>query len=297
MDRTLPPWKTFLKAFALLRERPRFALHIGWPYLLLSVLVGLAIDGGVLSAPRVAAGDAPVPGNAIEVGEELADVALTLAQLLLWSVLAVFWHRNLLLGERAAPSVPLRFDRPLGRYILQGLKLSLVTIGFAVLLVASLLAAAFTLPGFADALRTQDMLVLLPAALPWLLVLMVVTFRLGLALPAAAVGEAGFGLRDSWRATRGHTLSIAALQTFVMVLGVGWGAIAFAAGQLIAGQVAVPYAVSYAITGLVSLFFVVLGLSLLTLAYERLVGNHSPEQTRAPLAATTLPPRLNSLLW
>ncbi|HZT18550.1 MAG TPA: hypothetical protein VFA23_04060 [Dongiaceae bacterium] len=153
-------------------------LWIAWPWLALTVLIGLLV-------PRL-----PLGRAAPYVGE-LFDIPLVVA-------FAVAWHRATLVGEVPKGWVGGRFGRRELRYA--GWVALLMAGSFGVMVLAALLATALmgVEPG-----PGQIALVLIALA-----GVVYLATRLILLLPAAALGDRNAGLGWSWRLTRGHGLAL-----------------------------------------------------------------------------------------
>lgn len=208
MNRTLPVWQIFTKALTLVWEKRDFALRISWPVALATVLLAAVMLRD--SAPVYWSGsnrpDFP--------SASLPRVTLVIAQSVLMLIIAVYWHRNILLQETLAPQLPLRFDAPLWRYIGYALALGLITLGivlFAVFVLSLLISIG--LPKTASGL--------LAAVLA--MGLLLIPFRCSLVLPAAAVGRTDIRLGHSWTLTRGNTLRLLALQLLLVAFGMVTG--------------------------------------------------------------------------
>lgn len=275
MSHKLPSWHIFKKALSLVWEKSGFALQVGWPVIVMSAGLGLAIDAGyeVLPSAMGASGTASGPG-ATGPGLTGQILFISAVQSFLLAVVAVYWHRNILLQERQAPALPLRFDAVVWRYIGYAILLFLVTI--AILLGAG---AMFTLVAGLSGTLTQAGDVTSGAGgllvglllIGFVLGLLVVIFRCSLVLPAAAIGHHGFSLGVSWRTTRGNGWQILALHVLTLLFAVGTG---FAIGVGKAAAVTLigstPQWMVLAGTAAINLVYVLLGISLLSLSYAYL---------------------------
>jgi len=161
------------------------ALAMTWPWLLLLVLLHFAFSssGGWTG--------------------QLLHAALSL---LAFASIGVTWQRFLLRGERAEGFALLRLDPTVWHYA--GIVVVLcipafllgMLISVPVMLVAAALGAVSEEGGFDLAL---ELCVLLSMVLP-----LAIFQRLGIKLPALALGKAEYGFGDAWRDSRGFFLPI-----------------------------------------------------------------------------------------
>ncbi|GGL55379.1 hypothetical protein [Wenxinia marina] len=232
------------------------------------ILAGLALGfspAGALVAPYSFYAMATLPTDSDpEAAAMMMRVGILLfvhlAVILLVSAwIAVAWHRYVLVEEAPGLVPPVRGGTILGyagRTILLGLLVVLAAIPLSMVL-GLVAAPALQRP---DSLVSQIVVfalsVVIPAVLSWM------WLRLGLVLPARAVGQA-FGLGDSWRATQpaaGPIFAAALLLGLIAlglslvvpaVFGSGWPGLAL---QLAANW-----------------FSLMLGISILTALYGHLV--------------------------
>ncbi len=185
---------------------------------------------------------------------------------LCWVWIAVAWHRYGLKQERPSGLVPMFRGSEIRRYVM-----AVIAIFFIGLFVA---APVFILWIVADSwsyyIYADEIVEVTPTS-TYLLYAVVMTvlnyvgFRLGLILPAAALGErmSFAASRDATRALRGP---IFGLSVFFAVLA----AIGFMVTDSVYGQ-PVLYVLSYAVHDIIALF----GLCVLTLLYADLVEARS----------------------
>lgn len=275
MNRKIPPWQIFQKAVWYLWEKRWFALQIGWPLVVLSLLYGLAIDAGYLSNSA-----ALQPGSAAESqvawswSALAAGAAVIAVQMFLLAIIAVFWHRSILLGETTSAAVPFRFDRVLWRYVGYAILVTLF-IGLVWIGIGSFVGIAVGVMGAISGSQAGSQpivaIVATPIAIVGIPLVLVVLFRVSLVLPAAAIDRHGFGLRAAWHLTRGNSWRILALQLMTIPLAL---VIAFA-GALI-GRLATtilgapPIWASLAGNTALNFIYVVITIGLLSLTYAYL---------------------------
>lgn len=254
MSRKLPVAEILRKSVSLVWEKRAFALAVSWPYALAAALIAAA------------AGFAPERTTVEEsgTGDAIQGIA-AFAQGLLLSILAVYWHRNILLHETEAPAVPLRFDAPVWRFI--GYMLALALVVFAVTFAGAM--AAVALSGGSSGGAATIGLVMIPLVLG----AMTLMFRLALALPAAAVGDRKTGLRRSWALTRGNTPRLFAIQLLLFAAAVAAGLLFVQAGEALGEPGLMYIAANFAINWAATL----IGLTILSLLYAWFRSNAPPE--------------------
>ena len=173
------------------------AFRMAWPWLLL--LVPLQIAAILYQARQTASAH-----EDWGLGTSLVSIGCMLIAFLAGASIAVNWHRYLLLDEEAAER--LRVDRPVWRYIGNGLLLMLPLFILMIVFVTPM-TVIFGLAFLEDELATADVW-LTVAILLGTLVPLAVLQRLSLKFPAVAIGRDDYGFRDSWRGTRGYFLRI-----------------------------------------------------------------------------------------
>ena len=201
------------------------------------------------------------------------------------SIIAVFWHRNILLNETHAPGVPLRFDGLIWRYV--GYCILMFLIIFLIVLVGgSLIGIIMTLSGGLPAVASSGIpgasilmfLFMFLFMIPFLLWFLVVFFRFSLVLPAAAIGRRGFGLRMAWNLTRGNSWQIQKINLPIIVFGIVVGLvlffISFSVGYMSGG---VPIWLFLLANTFVNYILVLLGIGVLSLSYAYLTQEQPQE--------------------
>ena len=147
---------------------------------------------------------------AVPFGAWLASVLSTLVWWVLTVWIAVRWHRFVLLEEHPVGAIP-PWDGALVRaYVVRSVEITLVTIAATIGLVLALLLAVLLPPAVANPLTVI-------AGLLLTVVLIALPLRIGLGLPAAALG-ARMSTAGSWRATApawGSILVLAALSVLL----------------------------------------------------------------------------------
>jgi hypothetical protein len=185
----LPAFQTIKHALKAVFQFRNAGVRIGLPWVL--VLAGMSlIDRSFSVAPDPANG----PGSMMRPSAmELVIAALSLV---IFSSIAVNWHRYILLDEITASEKIFRLDRPVWNYAGRTLLIMLAT-----LIPILALSLAFV------------------AALPSLSVLLAVPFfvagiyimRMSVALPAIALERKDFGISAALQITQGNNLQFAGL--------------------------------------------------------------------------------------
>lgn len=146
--------------------------------------------------------------------ESAATGLIALLMLASSTMVAVSWHRGLLLGESGGPASSFRLDRPFWRYLGVAIGMTLliavaisipsIVVGVAMAMVASAETATAAAVGLAA--------VAIVATLP-------LTSRLLLALPMAAAGAAPPLIKGAWRLGRGNGWRLFGALLFLSVIG------------------------------------------------------------------------------
>lgn len=183
-------------------------------------------------------------------------LALEVASFFLWPVIAVAWHRFILLGDASSRAVHFSFGRPEALFLLVSVVLFLL---LAPGIIIAMSAAMLPESSAAPLLSFFGLLLLLVAI--YLFV------RLTLLLPAAAIG-APLDPRLVLERTRGNFWRLIAV-VLAVVLPLLMIAILF--GGLLQGG---PLLQVLAVIGLavISIFFAVVNVAALSVAYRELVG-------------------------
>ncbi len=195
-------------AFALLRHAVRLVFTNWRDALKISAVLYLMQAGFAAVVAFNAHPLTAVPPSAA-LGTSLLVLASVLIQGVLYTWVAVAWHRFVLLDEMPNNYVPMfNTSRILG-YIGGWLLITLVIAGVAII--------GFIVVGIFGVIHATIIAIPIGIVLAALLILM--GYRLGLILPAASV-DRRLTLRDSWTATRGSTWLIIrlALLSFLAVV-------------------------------------------------------------------------------
>jgi len=204
-----PAWDLAGKSYRALFQNFGYALKICWAWI-------------VVMASAIVAADLIRSGSGVQgSGEELSSswfLALCLWLLLFaaLSSIAVAWHRMLLLGERDPSPVYLRMDRLVAVYYAYALLVFLISLlpyaaVWAVGQLLKLTETTFFSRGSGgqtpiDYLFSQQGLLGFPLLqIAAFIVLVMLTARLGVALPGKAIEAPEGTLKAAWRITRGSS--------------------------------------------------------------------------------------------
>jgi hypothetical protein len=185
----LPPFQTIKHALKAVFQFRNAGVRIGLPWVL--VLAGMSvIDRSFSAAPDPANGPA---GMALPSPMELVIAALSLV---IFSSIAVNWHRYILLDEITSSEKIFRLDRPVWNYAGRTLLIMLAT-----LVPIFILSFAFVaiLPNLSPVL-----------AIPFF-VAGIYIMRMSVALPAIALERKDFGISAALQITKGNNLQFAGL--------------------------------------------------------------------------------------
>jgi hypothetical protein len=185
----LPPFQTIKHALKAVFQFRNAGMRIGLPWVL--VLAGMSvIDRSFSVAPDPANG----PAGMMHPGAmELVIAALSLV---IFSSIAVNWHRYILLDEITASEKIFRLDRPVWNYAGRTLLIMLATL---IPILALSLAFVAALPNLSALL-----------AVPFF-VAGIYIMRMSVALPAIAIERKDFGITAALQITRGNNLQFAGL--------------------------------------------------------------------------------------
>lgn len=205
-----------------------------------------------------------VAGAFIDIERQVfLALVLELAGLFLWPIIAVAWHRFILIGDAPAGSFHISFGRREARFLVISIFLFLLFVP----------GVTFVLAGES---MTQTMTSSLLSFFGLLLMLVAIYFfvRLSLLLPAVSVNDP-FNPRLILERTRGNFWRLTAVLVLValpiVILGFLFGVLA-AAGPILKVAAIASFA-------LVMVFFAVVNVAVLSVAYRELIG---PAGTQAP---------------
>ncbi len=181
------------------------------------------------------------------------------ASLFLWPIIAVAWHRFILIGDAATGAFQLRFGRREARFFLVSIFLVLLFMpGF---IIVSMVAA---LNDPAHAMTAS-----LVSFLGLILVMVGIYYfiRLSLLLPAVAVDEP-VNARLVLERTRGNFWRLVALYVLggLPVIVLFWGI------AMLLATAHVPAVVPFALYALIYIFFAIVNVAILSIAYRELIG-------------------------
>lgn len=232
-------WKILEASIRLLMNNLGAAFRVSVVPGVILLLLGIALLGAAFA----------ISGGQPEETPGVFVLAFLVLFIAFGTSVAVNWHRHVLLAEPVGWMPTLRWGR-IGAYILRGILVTLIFVasGVVVMLPIGLLTGAHHGPG--------PLSVVLGAVA--LLFLVTVNWRLGAAMPGAAL-DGGAGIGDTWAATRGEWPAM-------LSLALGFLLVSFLLGLLAALLAFVPVLGMVANLAL-NWFLGMLGLSILTTLY------------------------------
>jgi hypothetical protein len=205
-----------------------------------------------------------VAGVFIDVEQNRAlAVVINLATLFLWPIIAVAWHRFILMGDAPPGKFHFSFGRREARYLIVSVFLTLL---FAPGVILS------ATPAFLPANMTASLLSFFGVLL--LMVAIYFMVRLTLLLPAVSVGDP-VNPRLVLERTRGNFWRLVAV---FAAIALPMFLILFLVGSLVGGNLVMNVA-AVAVLSLVLILFAIVNIAVLSIAYRELIG---PPGTQAP---------------
>ncbi|MAU61319.1 hypothetical protein [Parvibaculum sp.] len=205
-----------------------------------------------------------VAGVFIDVEQNRAlAVVINLATLFLWPIIAVAWHRFILMGDAPPGKFHFSFGRREARYLIVSVFLTLL---FAPGVILS------ATPAFLPANMTASLLSFFGVLL--LMVAIYFMVRLTLLLPAVSVGDP-VNPRLVLERTRGNFWRLVAVFAAIVL---PMFVILFLVGSLVGGNLVMNVA-AVAVLSLVLILFAIVNIAVLSIAYRELIG---PPGTQAP---------------
>jgi hypothetical protein len=252
--RPLPVTAAFAHAFKSTSNNLSFAWYASWPWL--AVLVPVLIAGNVYVFTKT--GGDP---TRMDAASATTGLIMTLLNALAFASIAVNWHRYVLLDEVPQGAQRLRLDDTAWRYFGNTLLIFLIIfgLGFAVTLVLALLGAA---------LGTAAVIVTSAAFAAVGLIGLSMFYRLGIKLPAVALGRSDFGFRDAWRMTVGNGWQVLGLALLYLATALAAAIPVWIVSMVIGLVGGLPaLALIVAVQTLASWLLTILGVTLLTSLY------------------------------
>lgn len=232
--RKLPVLGALSHALRSVAGNLRFAWHVSWPWLALLLPLNLAADFMLPQVDPQATDPAVIARNGQAA---LGYLALGVLSMLVFSSIAVTWHRYILMDEVPQGLGRLRLDNVVWRYFGNTLLITLIVIAASIPLVALASLAAFLTGLGASAAGGLTMAAAGLFAIP-------LTYRLMVKLPAIAIGNDGFIMRDALAKTAGSSLQLCMAGVIVIIavllIGalLGGLAVLLGAGKIGAGAIA-----------------------------------------------------------
>ena len=189
MNRQLPVGTCLGHAVKSVRNNIRHAFRISWPWLLILILLG-----GIVTIIFNYAGENNF------VASFSALLVWLLVAMMAGAAIAVHWHRYILVDEISRVSEILRVDNKTWRYFGNVLLIAIIVSAVQIVVMLPVRAATWAT---ATGELVESFLSLIVA-----LVAGVLSYRLGVKLPAIALDRGDYRFADAWQATRGNDLRL-----------------------------------------------------------------------------------------
>lgn len=208
-------YRIFMRCLGQVLRNWLAALKLSWLWMVILALAWV----GFIAVSVASKQSAPDGGN---VGFIAGVLLLIVLALLAFATIAVGWHRYVLREEQIGWFIFLKSDWPIGPYIWKSLKITLVIVIPASIIAFLVGMFSYMLLGVSEEaslnLTAQVVLflvnTLLSVGITWIF------YRIGVGLPAAALGESKMSILDSLRITRdmGEAIFVAAFMSVVLNL-------------------------------------------------------------------------------
>ncbi len=205
--RKLPVFGVLSHALRSVLNNIRFAWHVSWPWLAILLPLGLAADFTLPHIDPEATDPAAIARNG-QAG--LGYLALGALSMLVFSSIAVSWHRYILMDEIPLCMARLRLDRVVWRYFGNTLLVILIVTVASIPLVA-LVSLTTVMIGLGTA--AAGGLTMAAAGL----FAIPLSYRLMVKLPAIAIGNNGFTMREALARTTGNALQLCMAGVIVII--------------------------------------------------------------------------------
>jgi hypothetical protein len=249
--RKLPVFGVLSHALRSVINNIRFAWHVSWPWLAFLVPLGLAADFLLPRMDPQATDPAAIARNGQAA---LGYLALGAFSMLVFSSIAVSWHRYILMDEIPQGMMRLRLDAVVWRYFGNTLLVIVLVIAACIPPVA-LLSLLTVMLGLGQGAATGvTMAVAGLIAIP-------LSYRLMVKLPAIAIGNNTFTMKEALSRTVGNALQLCMAGVTVIIaallIGTALGGLAtlLGAGSGGAGTVVISV-IQQLVSWLVTIFTV-----------------------------------------
>ena len=275
----LPVFATIRDVFAVTARHIGELFQVAWPWLIALMAVSGVVYWSLYPIELQSLSESGRGSNVLWCTSLLASTVIG-------AMIAVPWHRRILLGENQSLHSGLALDARKVSYAVK-----------AVLLMAAMAAPAvlmfsFMPPTGAETEFSDQDALWTVAIIAWLAVLLFLMNRFSLALPATAVGDPNASFAHAWRTSKGNTLRLALVSFLATLLPF---LLLFAAlEQVLPGQMNLVIAsettprLSFTIANVISEFMaMVIGMlyvTFLSLAYRHFVGAIGPGTVRSDLS-------------
>lgn len=257
----IPVFKTFGNMVDSIIENLGTAFSMSWPWLLVLFPVRLAGDLFLLWN-----GVSKLKPTATDTTELYSVISITsVLTAIVFSSIAVNWHRFILRNEMAEGSQRLRLDSLVWRYFLFVI---IIAVLMSLVVFGGIFAVAFGSAILYYISNALGIVVGVFVGLPLMLLVFGMSARWSVKLVAIAMGNTDYSLSDAWRATKGNTWRLTGLEflfgcVLLLIGAVNGGAELFAAFT----NSSLAAAVAAGVTVLVGWFSTLMGITMLTSIY------------------------------
>ena len=246
------------------------AIRVSWWFVAFVILAVVALyllapDDLLLAlnkSPEYIAENLSMSGSGVLL-LSLAVIAAVVVSLWSISLIAIVWHRYILLEENPVGTIPYNKDFRVGRYFWYGVGISLLA-GIVAMVVGGFLIMIFGPSAMQSTSGAGALLGLLGVLIVGLIVT-VLYLRMALILPAVALEE-GLSLGKAWEASKGYTSAIAGAAVMLTILNMVAG---FVLGFL--PDIGIPGLLVSALELAYNWFYFMLNISILSTLYGHIV--------------------------
>lgn len=211
--RKLPVPGVLSHALRSVANNYRFAWHVSWPWLALLLPLNLAAD---FMLPRIDP-QATDPAAITRNGEAgLGYAVLGIVSMLVFSSIAVNWHRYILMDEIPHGWARLRLDNVVWRYFGNTLLVILIVMVASIPLMVLVSFATVFIGLGAGVAGGLTMAAVGLFAIP-------LSYRLMVKLPAIAIGNDGFTMKEALAKTTGSSLHLCMAGVIVIIAALLFG--------------------------------------------------------------------------
>lgn len=197
-----------------------FAFHVSWPWML--IILPFDLVGNAYAMLHQA------PGK-MDPGVAVITIAVSLLTMIAFSSIAVSWHRYILMDEIPQGLQRLRLDATVWRYFGNTLLIILI-------LVAAAIPLGIVVVLLGIMLGEKSAILIIPAYAAAMLAAVSYSYRLGIKLPAIAIGRPAYAFKSALADSVGNFWRFVGLGILVGLISIGFALVvavpAYFVGQL-----------------------------------------------------------------